>query len=297
MKLFYLKACILIFIIFLVISCNIINDKITPSDFESYVSLSKDEMPAISPDGKLIVFYHTKLSDTIESSQTGLYIMNSDGSDKRLFLSGVNITPCWSPDSKWIAYSTNGIINIIDLMRDSLRTFQNDLYFISPDWSSDGTKILLTAPLTLDGGVYVISPDFSFYKRLFNPLYNNGNDAKWSPDMKKIIYIKGNQQWEHLEIFTIDSSLENEIRLTNDTRDDRDVVWSPDGKKIAWASDVVISVMDSNGKNVKRLDYGLFPCWSPDGTCLIYCNANRDYSKEVLWKINIETREKIQLTF
>lgn len=39
------------------------------------------------------------------------------------------------------------------------------------------------------------------------------------------------------------------------------------------------------------------PAWSPDGQSIIYSNTNNDFTKEVLWKIDINGNNKIQLTY
>ena len=58
-----------------------------------------------------------------------------------------------------------------------------------------------------------------------------------------------------------------------------------------------IYIMSTDGSNRHRLDYGQYPNWTPDGQFIVYSNANNDFTKEVLWKIDINGKNKIQLTF
>lgn len=276
---------------------------INPAGYELYITESFDKNPAISPDGSLLAYYHKCLvSPEPVDYPTGLYVTNIDGSNKKLLLRGDHFNPDWSPDGKNIVFSSNGVLNIIDVNGDNLRTFSGlpgfqGLPLHSPDWSPDGKQIIFSAPLTLDGGVFMVSPDFIKVRRLFLPITNNGMYASWAPDMSKILYIKGNSSLKSVEIFVIDTAQIFEQQLTNDFNDDRDVRWSPDGKKIAFNSDNRISIIDIDQTHRKTLSYGQGPSWSPTSDFLIYSFANNDFTREVLWRINIDGSNKTQITF
>lgn len=68
------------------------------------------------------------------------------------------------------------------------------------------------------------------------------------------------------------------IRLTNDPADDRDPKWSPDGRRLAFASrrdgNWDIYVYDLSTGSITRMTFGLEfeagPAWSPDGQWLVY---------------------------
>ncbi|QLQ04692.1 MAG: PD40 domain-containing protein [Anaerolineae bacterium] len=72
------------------------------------------------------------------------------------------------------------------------------------------------------------------------------------------------------------------VRLTNDAGEDRLPAWSPDGKRIAFASDRTgnadLYIMDADGQNLTQLTSGLerdgHPAWSPDGAWLAF-NSGR----------------------
>ena len=80
------------------------------------------------------------------------------------------------------------------------------------------------------------------------------------------------------EIYVMDADGNNRIRLTNHWEEDFQPSWSPDGSRIAFASNrnggyYQIYVMDSNGKNVRRLTKGVNdrdPKWSPDGQKIVF---------------------------
>ncbi|MFP4046641.1 MAG: TolB family protein [Bacteroidales bacterium] len=88
----------------------------------------------------------------------------------------------------------------------------------------------------------------------------------------------------------------DDTRLTNNDRIDRHLGWSTDGRLITWGSSTRIYVMNSDGTDPKKLDCGRYPCWLPDSESIIYSNTNADFTKELLYKIDIDGRNKTQLT-
>jgi TolB protein len=288
-----------IFLLLLMFSCNPEGGKPSPGNYEIYLTISSDQTPAISPDGKLIAYYHQSLESPQPATYpTGLYIMDSDGLNRRLLLKGYNWGPSWSPDGQWLVF-TNGALHIINLVGDSIRTFSgiNNESFDCPDWSKDGKFILFSAYDVNEGGVFVCDPLFKNARILFTQIQISGFSAKWSPERSKIVFEKALHTAKGYQIYIIDTIGAKETRLTNDDLNDRDPSWSPDGKVIAWSRQVHIAVMNTDGKNIRTLDYGRYPEWSPDSKYIIYSNANSNYSKEVLWRVNIDDSQKKQLTF
>lgn len=269
-----------------------------PTDYELYINISADQYPAISQDGNLIAYYHKCLDNPpSEDYPTGLYIINIDGTNRRLLLKGDHWNPSFSPDSKWLVFTSDGTLQIINLTGDNIKTFQGvngvPLYF--PDWAPDGKSILFSSPYVAGGGFFTCSPDFQKVTQLFNLYEFSGSNPNWSPDGKSILYCKYFSNNE--EIFVIDTAGTTDTRLTNNNRTDRYPSWSPDGLWIAWSSRMEIYVMNSNGNNQYRCDYGRFPAWTPDSKYIIYSNANEDYSKEVLFRIDNGGKNRIQITF
>jgi len=77
---------------------------------------------------------------------------------------------------------------------------------------------------------------------------------------------------DNAEIY-VTTSVGGEVNLTNDPDEDVDPAWSPDGKKIAWASKregtYNIYLADADGGGITQLTTSdgadLSPRWSPDG--------------------------------
>ena len=83
------------------------------------------------------------------------------------------------------------------------------------------------------------------------------------------------------EIYTVRSDGTGLVYLTNNSVEDTDPAWSPDGTRIAFTSTRdgphAIYVMNENGSNVNRLTpvtWDSFrPAWSPDGSRIAFVSA------------------------
>ena len=87
----------------------------------------------------------------------------------------------------------------------------------------------------------------------------------------------------------------NQTRLTDNPAFDGCLSWSPDGKKIAFASrrdgnseifygNSEIYVMNADGSNQTRLtnnpSFDMAPCWSPDGKKIAFYSLRNDVPPE-----------------
>ena len=245
-----------------------------------------------------------------------IYVMDADGGNPRRLTDnrGWDFAPSWSPDGKRIAFvsdrdghvhvkhgwSTNEIYVMNADGSNPQNLTDNPFDDRSPSWSPDGERIVFTSARDGDNPqnseIYVMDANGNNLLRLTKNV-GDDRDPSWSPDGERIVFSAGrnghveNEFGITDEIYVMDADGQNEQRLTDNRNNDWDPVWSPDGKRIAFASDrkgdVVsfdIYVMDADGGNPQKLvnnrGWDSSPSWSPHGKRIAF-TSERDGNYEI----------------
>jgi TolB protein len=258
--------------------------------------------PSWSPDGKWIAF--SSSFRTPENPE--IYVVRPDGTGlKRLTRTagdahrlGDDGWPSWSPDGKRIVFSSNRTGNGEVWIMNADGTGQRRVAGLArrddwgPRFSHDGRTIAFhSLYLSAESRIYVVRPDGTGLRRL--PV--DGMEVNWRPAVGTrtlaataagdIVFTRHLGGTGVGDIYSVSADGSGLRRLTT-SRNNFDAVYSPDGKRIAFASDRVragapeLYVMDANGRNVRRLTHsantsGAFvinsqPAWTPDGKAIAF---------------------------
>ncbi len=282
------KKSYLSLLIFLLLLCSCKSNSTEPDpphiDPELDWSLI-DHMPAWSPDGKCIAFFH---ADSIPGKR-GLYLIDTNGTNNHLIVTGEITDPCWSPDGKWIAFGRNRQLYKIKPNGTGLVLLAGSNYYsyFTPSWSPDGTWIAFDTDEGSPSGlnaIWKMKSDGSNRVSIASD-YNTGElrFPNWTRNVNVIVHMRAIDKDIGPEVFIMDSSGNNAKRITNNNYWERSPRLSPNQDKILFScwllgtTQTRLSTIDVDGKNFSQLvnfqtEVG---DWSPDGKYIVCTDARK----------------------
>ena len=266
--------------------------------------------------------YEPILKATTPAAETGQLVIKSEG-----IAGQINIGPSLSPDGRLLAFlSERGLFSIDLFVADAksgkvlrkLTSNATDPHFSSIQfiysaggWASDSKRIAIAS---VSGGKPALA--------IFNA--ENGDKAQeikiegpdeifnptWAPDDRAIAFTGMSRGLTDLYVYDLQTSTLRQ--LTNDPFAELQPAWSPDGKRIAFATDRFTTQLDTlkigdyrlalvdpatgnveqvraftNGKNIN-------PHWAPDSSALFFISDRDGISN--MYRVTLANGDVAQLT-
>jgi TolB protein len=229
---------------------------------------AEDSLPEWSPDGEKIAYASTRdgnwdiyvmdVEDALDTTQ-GIVLqhLTSHESD--------DLSPAWSPDGSQIAFASkrdgDWDIYVMDADGTHIRQLTNSPGIeTKPSWSPDGSRIAFDSGVDYNRDIYIMDADGS------NPeivVRADGGWPAWSPDGTRIAFFGRLAGNPNIYIVSIDGT--NLARMTNNTIDDWEPSWTPDGEWLLYVSGQVpdIFILRADGSESYRLTQDRFEDWTP----------------------------------
>ena len=218
------------------------------------------------------------------------------------FAPGLEDEPSFSPDGKFLAYTTDERGNLDVVVQplaggEVIRIAQTDADEAEPAWSPDGSRLAFVSARDHGGhlGVALSVGELEPYLNAkFGDIFlapalggaalklvEDGYYPSWSPDSKRIAFMSNREG--HVNLWTVSASGGPPARLTKDAGIDYQPAWSPDGRWIAYGSgalvgyDFNVAVVGAEGGRPRMLTSGFTyvtrPTWSVDGKSVVFSGA------------------------
>ena len=135
-----------------------------------------------------------------------LYMLQTDGSLRRLTHGGIDSEPVWSSDGRQLAFQRTSkggkaALYVANADGSGYRVLPDSVSG-GIDWSPDNRRLLYVD----DGRVYVTNEDWSARALLVDPKPGRAADAHWSPDGKQIVFALGDDTSGDVYVMNIDGT-------------------------------------------------------------------------------------------
>jgi eukaryotic-like serine/threonine-protein kinase len=237
------------------------------------------------------------------------------------FAPGLEGEPAFSPDGKFLAYTTDESGNLDVLVQplaggEPIRIAATDADEAQPAWSPDGTRIAFVTAREHGGRLSstLLASTLEFYSSTSHgdidvvpalggtpaKLVEDGHYPSWSPDARSIVFVSNREGGVHLWIVASEGGAPKRLTVADDGIDYQPA-WSPDGRWIAYGSGHPTRgskearfnlkiIPAAGGDPVAITDDFLYitrPAWTADGKSIVFAGERNGILN--LWRAPIRS--------
>lgn len=296
---------------------------------KSIVDSKEDDGQALgnlifSPDGNLLAYVHggganrqgeipNPTSDP-DGAKQQVYLISFSGGEPKLVSEGSN--PTFSPDGKRLAFTKRGQVWSVGVGDDSnpeqLFTIRGSAGSLR--WSPDSKQLAFVSSRGDHSfiGIYnVIAKEIQY----LYPSVDRDNNPVWSPDGKKIAFLRIPNQKQNLPFIEEREGLPWAIMMHDFTNNQTKEIWrAKEGKgsnfwnisaenQLFWSADnqivfpwegdgwLHLYAVAATGGNARLLTPGNFEVqyvtMTPDGKAMVYASNQDDIDRQHIWRVEI----------
>ncbi len=238
-----------------------------------------------------------------------LFVMDYDGYDPRQLTADgfLNLMPRWSPDRRFLVFTTYRNRNTQDIDMIELATgkrwtlvAQGGLN-ITPVFSPDGNSLAYSSSHEGNAELYRLDTKTKSVQRLTTHAAGDLSPS-WSPSGRELVFTSDRSGGPQIFLMSADGS--NVRRLTFEGDYNAAPAWSPRGNLIAYVcrtpkKEYKLCVITPDGQKRLQLTTGLgvddSPSWSPDGRHLVFSSTVE--GKSQIYMIDADGKDLERITF
>lgn len=238
-----------------------------------------------------------------------LFVMDYDGYDPRQLTADgfLNLMPRWSPDRRFLVFTTYRNRNTQDIDMIELATgkrwtlvAQGGLN-ITPVLSPDGNSLAYSSSHEGNAELYRLDTKTKAVQRLTTHAAGDLSPS-WSPSGRELVFTSDRSGGPQIFLMSADGS--NVRRLTFEGDYNAAPAWSPRGNWIAYVcrtpkKEYKLCVITPDGQKRLQLTTGLgvddSPSWSPDGRHLVFSSTVE--GKSQIYMIDADGKDLERITF